>query len=253
MSVNPKVRNYSFANPMSVYMSNNYTINEGLIRTFPLETAKKHFVQYIGINPDLFQIREFENGVKKGIIYADYDVDTIEEYKKAMSFYGYDMSFVDHIEDGNDHVVALFFEPRYQDGQDGSIGENEPYFMHVTPRKHLEKILSNGLCPRESERVGFEHMPLVHLLGGVGWINALEVASELHRMANNDEIDDEYAIIALNSSTVLSSVELYHDPSFPRGYITKGNIPPSAIDGYKVVDLMGGFGVLKNNKGKDSN
>lgn len=233
-----KQRNFSSFNPLALFMSGDKkkkSLVEGLIRTFPLEAAKKHFVDYMGINPDMFQILTTSNGVKIAVIYLDYDESLIKEYEKAMSFYGYYLGSTDDIQENGEHVVVLFFEPKFQDNV---VGSNERYFMHVSPLKHKEKILKNGLCPRPSEKIINSYPDRIHLMGGIGKAYAFFLATELYRQERDlTHNDGKYVIFYLNADDILRQAKLERDPNFDRGYITMDNISPSAIEAFENIDV----------------
>lgn len=224
-----KQRNESISNPLSYYMSSNsekQTMVEGLIRTFPLEVAKKHFIRYMGMDERFFKIYTADNGVKKAVIYLDYNENDINDAVKAMTFYGYGLSYTDHIEENGDHVVALYFEPKHQED---NVGENEPFFLHLTPSKHLDKVLTNGICPRESEKNNFDHEPCVYLLGAIPMSSVYYLASQLND-SMKEEGDNVWYVLKINAEEVRKKGKLSYDPNFIRGYIYKGNVSPSAIE-----------------------
>ena len=232
-----KQRNHSHLNPLSLFMSEDVSKNrlvEGLVRTFPLEKAKEHFVRYMGVDDDCFQIVTGDNGVKKAVIYLDYDEDVVSEYKKAMSFYGYYLAATDDVHDNGDHVKILFFEPKFQETK---VGFDEKYFMHVTPLAHKEKILRTGLCPRASSKKSLEHPDNVHLMGGVGKTMAFLLASMLYKDEKNCTSDGRYVIFFLNRDKVLENAKLVHDPNYVRGYVTTDNIPPDVIEDFEEIDV----------------
>ena len=108
-------RMWSNNNPLSLYMTSfKRHLAEGLINTFPLEVAKQHFVDYMEIDPNNFQIKR-NGGVKVAVIYLEYNENDIKEYEKAMEFYGYYLSDT-QIVNGTDgtKICILIFEPKFQ-------------------------------------------------------------------------------------------------------------------------------------------
>lgn len=242
-------RMWSLNNPLSLYMTSfKRNLVEGLVNTYPLEIAKKHFVDYMQIDSDNFQIHRNENGVKVAVIYLEYSSELVEEYKRAMGFYGYYLANTQRVEgtDGTD-ICILIFEPKFQkDIKNGEKVEdvinkfvsNEKYFMHVTPKKHLDKILRQGLCPRPSEKEDIDYPPRVHLLGSVGKAYAFFLATQLYgRETNKVANNGKYIILYLNKDEVVKNARLSFDPNTNRGYITSDNIPPFAIENYEEIDV----------------
>ena len=245
--VMPK-RMWSNDNPLSLYMTSfKRHLVEGLINTFPLEAAKQHFVNYMGIDSDNFQIRK-NNGVKVAVIYLEYNEEDIKDYEKAMEFYGYYLSDTQTVE-GNDGTIIciLIFEPKFQknlkNGEDiesviNKYLSKEQYFMHVTPKKHLPKILKYGLCPRPSEKEEISYPNRIHLLGSIGKANAFFLAAQMYKREKNKTSNDgTYVILFLNKDEVLKYANLSFDPNTNRGYITSDNIPPSAIEEYEKINV----------------
>jgi hypothetical protein len=226
-------------NPLMLFMTENKRhLVEGLVNTYPLEIAKKHFVSYMNIDPDEFRIERGANNVKVAVIYLEYNEAVVKEYQKAMDFYGYYLASVEHVEgsDGTD-IAVLTFEPKYQknirNGEDiesvvKPYIEKEKYFIHITPLKHLDKIMKQGLCPRPSEKEDIEYPERIHLLGSLPMFAVWSLCGQLFLKdkRRNEEI---YSILILNKDEVLKNAKLSFDPNMIRGYITSDNIPPSAI------------------------
>lgn len=239
-------RHYDKNNPLALFMTKNKKhLVEGLVCTYPLETAKKHFVSYMNIDPDEFRIERGANNVKVAVIYLEYNEAVVKEYQKAMDFYGYYMASIEHVEgsDGTD-IAVLTFEPKYQknirNGEDiesvvKPYIENEKYFIHITPLKHLDKIMKQGLCPRPSEKEDIEYPERIHLLGSLPMFAVWSLCGQLFLKdkRHNEEI---YSILILDKDEVLKNAKLSFDPNMVRGYITSDNIPPSAIIKHKEIN-----------------
>lgn len=233
-----------------------YQIKEGLIKTFPIEDAKKHFKDYLGIDDTQFAIVE-NNGVKVAYVAIPNIGENRAIVEKGMQFYGYYLAEIGKVPDkwqeyyNRDNVekveyIQLLFEPKFQKSYTSEeIGTNILY--HITTTKHLDKIMKMGLCPRYNSTT--EIFPdRVYLLGGKGakyYINhlAYELSIYKHKGNQDKEIDTNYSLITLDTQKIDSNkseknkTKFYVDGNTDFGFWTYDNISPNAIIDVKPIKL----------------
>ncbi len=127
-----------------------------------------------------------------------------------------------------DGFIQLQYEPRYSDNEDRCVKEIGILY-HVTPTKHVDKILKNGLCPRANNKT-FKYPPRVYfLLGNVSYnylldlIAALAYGSvtqsdnEYALIDDNDNIETKWTILAINVSKLPKDIKFYDDMDITDG------------------------------------
>lgn len=214
----------------------NGEINEGYYKTYPLDTV----VHYIDCMLGERGVVTVNKRGKAAIINVQLinNTTTIEQLEKCFGLCGYYKSNEHLLNNG---MIILDFEPRYPDDVTHYVNDIGILF-HLTPSKHIQKILKNGLSPRSTNDY-FIYPPRVYLLMG----NSSDefIYSCVKMLANGAttngnpkmDIETDWSILGINVENLKNNVKFYGDTSFFNGYsvFTYDNIPPTAI---KIVDTV---------------
>lgn len=208
---------------------------EGLVKTFPIETAKKHFINYLGMDESQFIIDE-NNGVKMAYIVIPNVADNIKIVEKGMEFYGYYLAKVTDVSGKISNIVELAFEPKHQDFCNNEVRKMK-YLYHVTPSYRIEKIMKNGLCPRhDNNNVYFPER--IYLLSEKSLENEIKTLSyNLNIFLNKEKQTKEYAVLTIDTNLIPANVNFRKDGNYERGFWTTENIPPSCIVNVKNIEI----------------
>lgn len=90
-------------------------------------------------------------------------------------------------------------------------------YYHATPTNRVNKILRNGLCPRDEGKRGEWRGPRVYLAG-----------SNDRWLFRNLFSSDDYEVFKVDLTG--SGIKLYKDEYADNGYYTLENIPPSRLE-----------------------
>lgn len=198
-------------------------LDEGLVRTYPFEWVSKYLVK--NVNSDFEEI-ERDDESKQFLIKLVYGSKSIEPLKKIMNTFGYFCS----AEENEDGLHLMQFEPKFEEYIKGSEFNNvagEIVFYHVSPIKHKDKILNNGLSPRANNEY-LKYHELVHLiLSPEGKDAAYEMASMLYTASNDKRNDGTYVLFGITTDG-LDNVKFYRDWDVEDivAYFAYENIPP---------------------------
>ena len=100
---------------------------------------------------------------------------------------------------------------------------------HITPEKHLKKILENGFSPRWNNSL-FKYPPRVYFFKGD--ISSDKVIGMARSMDNaNGGKNEQYVFIMVDTSKIPENVRFFVDTTYENGIFTYENIPASAING----------------------
>ena len=208
----------SYSNPLTILMSGNEPINEGLIKTYPFNTMKRYVCQYFNILDYLFH--EYENnGIRCVAIDISKDDEFIQKMvDKAMNLCGYFKSQCTIL----DEYIRVHYEPKFQEKEryDGD------FFYHITHHINFPKIKRIGLVPSHKNR-RFNYGDRVYLFSNEVQKEELIGFAEQLRYSQNKAFNDGlYFILKIKDN---GSFNIHKDPNFENGFWTSDNIPPSCI------------------------
>jgi len=179
---------------------NNYTISEGLIKTYPLQSS----INIIKRRFPLYNVSVSENDE---IVVEDKNLDK-EKIKVLSNTLGYIIS-----NEADDYVII---EPKYD-----RVIDNVPKIIyHSTFKKHLKKIKKNGLIPKSKNKLSIHPDRIYFSLN-------LEDA-ELFKKFLEKKYEEKSCIIEINTEGL--SNKFYSDINFRnRGIYTLNNISKNNI------------------------
>ena len=228
------VKAASYDNPLTIAMTDRKFLEEGLVRTYPIEKTVDYIKSYYSIEDDQILIVDSENGLKHIKVRVPITPSNVEKIKKSMDFFGYYLSAP-----REDRLIPgtwswLQFEPKFQDTPVDIRGE-EKVLYHITPKYNEGKITHIGFSPR-SKNVLFDFPNRVYFMrGSCGKLKILGLADQLRRVNPSEGNDGRYCLFTINLDKVPQDVVFYADPNYRYGVYTTSNIPPEAI--VSVIDL----------------
>lgn len=221
--------------PIQAFKGQYYkTLKEGLIQTYGLEKTKDIIVRRFGLNNKQFKVQITNNdGLERRvpIIVLPKGVNNriIGNIKNLMNTCGYSMTSKQYRRD----LVLLVFEGKFGEDVTDIVRGRYKYLYHLTPQKHLEKILKIGLSPRSDNSV-YKHPDRVYLMNGVLDDNLSDNQIEVfNNIINSKQGNNQYFVLKLSIDKIPDNVIFYADSLTDEGIFTYNNIPPNAIITYK--------------------
>ena len=138
----------TFGNPVEVDLRRYYKgeLNEGYYKTYPIESVENYIKRLVGDNGKVYIDREtVEHPCISVLTYNDKEM-FLKQLEKAFGLCGYYKSSENNY-DQYEGLKWYHYEPRYSDDVNKQVREMG-YLFHVTPKKHLSKIMNQGLSPR---------------------------------------------------------------------------------------------------------
>lgn len=219
----------------------NENINEGLIKTYPIDTTIRHIKEFFHL--DDWQIKKvtLANDVE-GIHVIVAEIGNNQKVMtQAMTSCGYHFSRVysEYFDEHDDiNYITLEYLPKFQeDNCTEEVRKEELILYHITPRYNESKIRRIGFSPRTKNTIN-DYPNRVYLLrGSAGEEVLLYLAAGLYNANNTEGNKNEYTVFVLDTNKVCDKVNLYKDPQSHRGLWTYNNIPPDAIVSVKHIEF----------------
>jgi hypothetical protein len=125
------------------------------------------------------------------------------------------------------------FDPKFASDATGYVRDNMHYLYHSAPNKVVDKILKQGLTPRESVKGLFQYDGRVYLMMGdylnEDQIEILNNVVNYHKKMGKDEYNNGYSILRIDLDKVPEDVKFYIDAAALDAVYTRNTIPPQAI------------------------
>lgn len=221
-----------FSNPLTYLLHRE--LNEGLIRTYPIDKTISYVKYYFDLKDDKIGITNIY-----GIDYIFVEIPNIGENRKimekAMNLCGYFLSHqTPSLENKNE--IVMQFEPKYQKDITDELRQEERYLYHITPRYNLKKIKKSGLLPKT--RNDFLKYPgrVYFIKASTDYNETLRMGYDLSDKNNSKGNKGNYAILLIDVTKIPSDVVFYEDGSYPYGVFTYDNISSDCIVGVNYVD-----------------
>lgn len=218
----------SYDNPLSLP-----SVNEGLIKTYPIEKTVSYIKKYFGF--DDRQIR-IEKNTGKILVNIPNIENNAKELEKKMKYCGYFLSYPseDEIVKNKHRWMWFNFEPLHQEDNTREIMNNYSILFHLTPKYNIEKIKRFGLSPRSKNtflrfphRIYFIYPNFANedLFEEEIFEIGQRLSDENKSVANNGE----YCLVTVDLNKVGDNVRLYFDVNYEYGCFTTDYIKPEAI------------------------
>lgn len=230
--VSDLISNVSYANDAFV-QDNISEINEGLIMTHDINSAKNIICRKFNLRPQQFCItsRSFDNTiVNLGVIILEKgsSQSVIGEIKHYMQTLGYfECVKPKYVEE----KIVLIFEPHFSKDISNEIRDKYKILYHATLTIYVNKILKNGLVPKSKNTLFFYPSRVYCMRGNDLSDEQVKLLKnvQVQRGAKTHHDNNEYTILSISVSKIPQNVKFYADPMAPHAIFTHDNIPPQAI------------------------
>lgn len=216
-----------YNNPLWEMLYNGYqvNINEGIFRTYPIETMKSYIQKIFGLDDSECYIHYGENPNSGKIVVSYNNTETNKSLmKRAMELGGFVLSKSIN----NDSSYVEMYIPRHMDNINDIVKKWSRIF-HLTPSYNKEKILSNGFCPKSKSKY-FDYPDRIHFFGGN--VDRKEIIWQAFDYANHNDSkgnNREYTLFSIDTAKIPENVIFSYDPNQKDAIYTYDNISPDCI------------------------
>lgn len=216
--------NVTIDNPLPLYEEG--ILSESLIKTYSIESAKKHICKYFNLPENYFLIKRSKFNTYCFITFPNKG-NSLDDIIKTMEWYGYFPS-TKNIKPLENGWYVVKFESRFEENAN-SLLTNETHLIHITKTKFKDKILKYGFIPK-SKNKKFNYPDRTYfMLGSNNPVETLKLAKNLSSVENGKEDLNGYMAFRIDVSKIPENVVFHLDPNMEGGIWTSDNIPPSAI------------------------
>lgn len=227
-----------------------YVISEGLIKTYPIKEVVNCLARLFNLTTDvklltqimlgqsdyngLINITQGNNETNEVLVLVPKSVYNKDNIDKYMNKWGYFCSAVQEKSGVSTKFFLLQYEKKYDIDVTDYVRKTGTLY-HIAPNIVVNKIIKNGLVPKNSTwgmfahegRVYFFYQPLSDL-GFESFVSDFGKNKQVR--ANNDG----YSLLKIDVSLLNNNVKFYADPRQSSAVYTLDNIPPKAIEIIKV-------------------
>ena len=201
-------------------------LNEGLIKTYPIEKVVSYIQKHLNLTDDDVNIAYKGTNAESIIVDGTLDDDVLNKIKDILKLGGY---FENYKEDGILFYDKTFGEEVFQKLKDS--GEVE-YLYHITQSKNDNKIQLQGLIPKH-KNPKFTYPERVFLLSDKNLINHKNFINDfcVHLMKQLNKDECSFSIYRIDYSK-LNNIKLYIIPNAKDyiGYYTTDSIQPDLLE-----------------------
>lgn len=204
------------------------TIDEGLIKTYPLDKSINFILKKYGLFKEQIQVQLFNNGI------TDVEIITVflpaAASKNALGELKHDFKVCGYFPTNkprriNDKYIALTFEPKFNVDVTTFVRENFQFLQHVTLEKYVNKIIKKGLIPKSNNSL-LDYPDRIYLM--VGDKLNFKQNAVISTVLKTKE-DSNYIVVKIDVTRIPADVRFYADPMSIDAIFTHDNIPPDAI------------------------
>ena len=232
-----KLGNVTFDNPLSLYLSgiatNKITINEGLIRTYPIDKTIEYVKKSFPLLGDdgIYKVPNEQNGGYNIMTVIPNIGQNIENINKAMNFCGYHFSAtVNRKHLNNVEYVFNQYEAKNTENSTDYIRKHERYLFHLTPSYNKEKIIKNGFSPKcKNEFLKFPSRVYFIRASKVTKNDIVEFAKILDEHNHSKGNNHIYTVFMVDLNKIPKDVKFSIDNNYIHGVMTSDNITPESI------------------------
>ena len=164
----------------------------------------------------LFQIG---NDNKERYEKLDYFLDVVGGWQHGLTIAGKTVvGDKKHFLNETSGTAILQYEAKF----DVLLGKHPKKLYHLTTAEKLNKILKNGLTPKNSTKFFNYNERIYFSMDENSLINFLKTKSDMIEKIN-------FVVLEINESSLPSAMRFFRDPNFDNGVYTLENITPQAI------------------------
>ena len=213
-------------------------LEEGLICTYPIDSAIRHMVKNYGMTTNKLVFQEnygyiygyvektfLDNGENGIMIIMPNRNSEIKNVLKDMEVYGYFKSIEKTIF-GNAYV-QIMFEKKHQNDVTEKVRKLKKIW-HSSPIRYKHKILKNGLIPKSENKKGI-HPERIYFALNLKDIRDIE--DELSEFYDSEPM----VVYEINPRKLPKHIKFYYDPNAENCIYTTDNISPEYIENNKTL------------------
>lgn len=244
----PDVSKYvrTFGN-INSFDEDNPTINEGLIKTYPIDKSINYIVRKYGLSSNQVQVNSMNNGIIPVdiicvILPNGIDGNTLGNIKHDLQTCGY-FNNQEPTSIQNTNYFVLAFEPKFSKDISKMVRQNYKYLYHSTPRIYMDKIVKLGLIPKSKNSLFFYPDRTFLMIGDkldpkqINVLKNVQSARNAHVDPNNPIETKEYVLLTIDVSRLPTDIKFYCDPMADGAIFTYDNVPPNTIVGAEPFTL----------------
>lgn len=220
---------YETDNPLAIkYIKGCIPINEGLIKTYPINNTVEYIKRLFGLRDNQLNIIH-KGEIYKILVMYENTEDKKKQMNKAMNLCGYELASENTENIYN--VIYQMYTQKFSDNLTFQLKKRMKYLIHVTPLYNKEKIIINGFVPKSKnelftygDEVFFftQDAPIVHIVDQV-YQKDYQIKNKL-----NNHL---YTLFQVYLDKIPNDVKFEIDPNLDYAVRTKDNIPSSTIIG----------------------
>lgn len=213
--------------------SKNKTLNEGVKKTWDVETTRKLIMRTYKLNEWQFQSVDVDNSIKVCLVVphiGDNEQSVIEDMV-ACGYY--ENQRWDKIIYGKNYTV-IRFDPYFPKDITNDVRKMKT-IKHITPWYTRKSIISYGFVP-VSQNSKFKYPPRVHFIKeGIDEDSLLYLGEQLCDSNKNPHNDGRYKIYTLDVNKIPDNIRFIGDSCYAMGICTYQNVPYDAVIDVKDV------------------
>lgn len=230
-----------------------FYIKEGLIRTYPIgqtvdslakllrfkvcsnESDCLNCVQSIPVNSILpsgaIAVTDGNNGCKCITVVIEDNENNKSIIDKRLNTCGYFEAYSKRFGDWMIYRYEAKFDIKVTD-----IVYQQPYLYHICPSILEDKILKNGLVPKESKWPGFKNDSRIYLF--LKKFSNTQLNNAVNHFQMHKLFGGSYLYIQIDVSKLPDGMKFYTDPRMFGAVYTNDNVPPYALE---IIENCNGY------------
>lgn len=227
----------SYSNPLTIAMFNPKLLEEGLIKTYPIEKTVSYIKSYFNLRDVQIKVLECDSGIEQIMVMVPPIADNIKIMEKAMNYFGYYLAAPKDVNNISGGLVWLQFEPKIQNDISQQLRKEETFIYHITPAYNRGKILKIGFSPRSKNSLfNFPHR-VYFIRGSVSDRQIKTIGEQLCNANNSEGNDGSYVLFVIDLNKIPENIPFYFDSNYEYGVYTNSNIKPDAIVDVKEIEF----------------
>ncbi|MCQ2739795.1 MAG: hypothetical protein MJ237_06165 [bacterium] len=232
----------SYSNPISLYFSKNGfdkgKLNEGLIKTYPIDTTIKWLCDYFMLKKNQVTKCDGENGKQLIFVRIPNISNNVELLNQAIGVCGYHLSIVADKTIINDvEWLTLQYEENIQEDDSAIIRQQETHLYHITPQYNEKKIKDTGFSPRCRNTL-FKYPERIYFMrGSLSEDEIIFLSEQLCNYNKSVGNNFKYCIFDVDINKIPIKTKMFLDSNYPGGIYITDNLRPECINRVGYIDL----------------
>lgn len=218
-----------------------YLINEGLIKTWPIDKSvsilksSKYQCDIDKQKENCFNLQLFKEQSLDRMLVQTNNLGWFPSYYWFMvgdTYLDKGKYVKEDIEENREKYESIIF--RFEAKYDIRVENIPKYLFHVTPRQKAMKILTLGLVPKSNSMTS-SHPPRIFISKND---ESLEKMIRNNPNAWEKSIDGKWIILRINTALIPNYFKIFKDPNAGKdAYFTLNNIPAKALEIIKTFEI----------------